>query len=429
MLSVINSNGIPSVASMVRFPAPFEDVVAPTAPTSLTGAGSVGQVDLAWGASTDNIGVAKYDVYRSTTANFTAGPASQVAQVAGSVTSYRDSGLADGTYYYQVKAEDAASNLSPPSNEASGQVSGDTAPPSAPAGLTATAGTGRISLTWSASTDNVGVTRYNISRNGAALTNVMGTSYVDSSVTAGTEYTYNVTAQDAAGNVSGASNTATATPTTTAKTVTVDGIVTKHQGTSSSTVAVTGLTTTGANELLLAFITSDGPSGGGTASIRSVSGAGLTWSLRQRTNTQAGTAEIWQAVAPGPLSNVTVTATQNSGTWQSSMSVVAFLNADSANGAVAGASAASGSPAASLTTTRAGSWVWGVGTDWSSPVARTVGPNQTLVDQFLAPAGDTYWVQRQNAPTAASGTLVTINDTAPTNDMWNLALIEVLAAP
>lgn len=63
------------------------------------------------------------------------------------------------------------------------------------------------------------------------------------------------------------------------------------------------------------------------------------------------------------------------------------------------------------------------------PTARTVGPNQTLVDQFLAPAGDTYWLQRQNAPTAATGTLVTINDTAPTNDMWNLAVIEVLAAP
>ena len=429
MLSLVNSNGVPSVASMVRFPAAFEDNVAPSAPTGLSAAGSTGLVDLAWGPSSDNVGVAKYIIYRSGTAGFIPGPANQVAQVAGSATSYRDSGLAAGTYFYQVKAEDAASNLSPPSNEASGQASGDTEPPSAPAGLTATAGTGQISLAWTASSDNVGVTRYNISRNGSALTNVTGTSYADTSVTAGTEYTYSVTAQDAAGNVSGDSNTATATAATGPKTVTVDRIVTRHQGTNSSTVAVTGLTTTATNELLLAFISSDGPSGGGTASIRSVAGAGLTWSLRQRANTQAGTAEIWQAVAPAPLSNATVTATQNSGTWQSSMSVVAFLNADTANGAVAAASAASGAPTASLTTTRAGSWVWGVGVDWMNPVARTVGPNQTLVDQFLAPAGDTYWLQRQNAPTPASGTLVTINDTAPTNDMWNLAVIEVLAAP
>ena len=429
MLSIVSSNGVPSVASMVRFPAPFEDAAAPTAPTSLTGTGAVGQVDLAWGPSSDNVGVAKYDIYRSTTAAFTAGPVSQVAQVAGSVTSYRDSGLAAGTYYYQVKAEDAASNLSPPSNEARADVSGDTTPPSAPAGLTAAAGSAQISLAWSASTDNVGVTRYNISRNGAALTNVTGTSYVDSSVTAGIEYTYTVTAQDAAGNVSGLSNAATATPSGGVRTVTVDRIVTAHQGTNSSTVTSTGLTTTGSNELLLAFISSDGPSGGGTASIRSVSGAGLTWSLRQRTNAQAGTAEIWQAVAPGPLSNATVIATQNSGTWQSSMSVVAFLNADTANGAVAGANAASGPPTANLTTTRAGSWVWAVGTDWSASLARTVGPNQTLVDQYFPPAGDTYWLQRQNSPTATAGTTVTINDTSPITDRWNLALIEVLAAP
>ncbi|WP_267278202.1 galactose oxidase-like domain-containing protein [Arthrobacter sp. CDRTa11] len=429
MLSLVNGEGVPSVASMVRFPAPFEDAEAPTAPTALSAAGSMGQVDLAWGASSDNIGVAKYTIYRSATAGFTPGQANQVGQVAGSATSYRDSGLTAGTYYYQVKAEDAASNLSPPSNEASGEASGDTIPPSAPSGLSATAAAGQISLAWTASSDNVGVVRYNISRNGSALTNVSGTSHVDSSVTAGTEYTYTVNAQDAAGNISVASNTATATATGGPKTVTVDSIVTRHQGTNSSTVSVTGLTTTASNELLLAFISSDGPSTGGTASIRSVAGAGLTWSLRQRTNTQAGTAEIWQAVAPVALTNATVTATQNSGTWQSSMSVVGFLNADTANGAVAGASAATGAPTASLTTTRAGSWVWGVGTDWQSPVARTVGPNQTLVDQFLAPAGDTYWVQRQNTPTAASGTLVTINDTAPTNDMWNLAVIEILATP
>ena len=179
MLSLVNSNGVPSVASMVRFPAPFEDTMAPTAPAGLSAAGSTGLVDLAWEPSSDNIGVAKYIIYRSGTAGFIPGPASQVAQVAGTATSYRDSGLAAGTYFYQVKAEDAASNQSPPSNEASGQASGDTTPPTAPAGLTATAGTGQISLAWTASSDNVGVARYNISRNGSALTNVTGTSYAE----------------------------------------------------------------------------------------------------------------------------------------------------------------------------------------------------------------------------------------------------------
>ena len=50
--------------------------------------------------------------------------------------------------------------------------------------------------------------------------------------------------------------------------------------------------------------------------------------------------------------------------------------------------------------------------------ARTVGTGQTLVHQYLTPTGDTYWVQRETNPVPASGTVVTINDTAPTKDRY-----------
>ncbi|PVZ60827.1 galactose oxidase-like domain-containing protein, partial [Arthrobacter sp. H-02-3] len=186
MLSIVDNNGVPSAASMVRFPAPFEDTTAPTAPSNLSSVGGVGQAALSWAASTDDVGVAKYDIYRSATPGFTPGPANQIAQVNGSTTTYQDGGPAAGTYYYQVKAEDAASNLSPPSNESQAVVSADTTAPAAPANLSAVAGSGQISLAWSASTDNVGVTRYNISRNGAAIGTATGTSFVDGSVVAGT---------------------------------------------------------------------------------------------------------------------------------------------------------------------------------------------------------------------------------------------------
>jgi hypothetical protein len=219
----------------------------------------------------------------------------------------------------------------------------------------------------------------------------------------------------------------TATVPSSSSVISVDASVTTHQSTAGTTITAPAITTTQSNELLLAFLSSDGPGGSGSISFGSVSGGGLTWTLRKRQNTQAGTAEIWQAVAAGPLAGVIVTATRSSGAWQGSITVAAFKNADTALGATGGASAGSGAPTATLTTTRAGSWVWAAGTDWSSPVGRTVGANQTLVDQFLAPAGDTYWVQRQNAQTPASGTLVTINDTAPTADQYNLALIEILA--
>jgi len=85
-------------------------------------------------------------------------------------------------------------------------------------------------------------------------------------------------------------------------------------------------------------------------------------------------------------------------------------------GASKGASAVTGAPTASLTTTAAGSWVFAVGNDWDRAVDRTLGPNQTLVSQVTDSAGDTYWVQSTTTPTASPSTLVTINDTAPTND-------------
>jgi hypothetical protein len=73
--------------------------------------------------------------------------------------------------------------------------------------------------------------------------------------------------------------------------------------------------------------------------------------------------------------------------------------------------------------------VVGVGNDFDRAVARTVGSGQTLVHQLLSSTGDTYWVQRQTSPTPSSGTTVTINDTAPTNDSYNLAICEVRAMP
>jgi chitodextrinase len=97
----------------------------------------------------------------------------------------------------------------------SGQCHGsnaDTTPPTAPTGLTATAqAPNHVALTWTASTDNVAVTGYRVSRNGAVVATVTGTSYDDRTVAASTSYDYTVVAVDGAGNVSPPSNVATAT--------------------------------------------------------------------------------------------------------------------------------------------------------------------------------------------------------------------------
>jgi len=124
---------------------------------------------------------------------------------------------------------------------------------------------------------------------------------------------------------------------------------------------------------------------------------------------------------------VTVTSTQSNGWFHQSLTVVAFVGA-TGTGASAVASASSGAPTVSLTTTKAGSLVYGVGNDWDRAIARVLGANQTMVHQWVDTAvGDTLWVQPRSSPTAASGTLVTINDTSPTNDRWNLASVEILS--
>ncbi|MEE4546351.1 RICIN domain-containing protein [Streptomyces sp. V4-01] len=87
----------------------------------------------------------------------------------------------------------------------------DTTAPSAPSNLTATASSTSVALNWSASTDNVGVTGYQVFRGSTQVGTATGTSYTDSGLSASTSYAYTVKAVDAAGNVSGASNTATVT--------------------------------------------------------------------------------------------------------------------------------------------------------------------------------------------------------------------------
>ncbi len=88
---------------------------------------------------------------------------------------------------------------------------GDTSAPSTPVNLISTGKTASsVSLSWSASTDNVGVTGYVIQYAGGTL-NAPGTSATVSGLSANTAYTFTVKAVDAAGNQSGASSAVTVT--------------------------------------------------------------------------------------------------------------------------------------------------------------------------------------------------------------------------
>jgi hypothetical protein len=192
-----------------------------------------------------------------------------------------------------------------------------------------------------------------------------------------------------------------------------------------NTVTTPSFTNAEAGEQLVAFVSSDGPKGA-AKQASTVTGAGLTWSLVARANSRSGDAEIWAAKAPTQLVGQTVTATQKVLGYDQQLTVIS-MQMSLGIGASATAGATTGAPSVSLATKGAGSLVYGVGEDWSNATARTLGPNQVQLRQTLdTRTGDTFWSQYTNAVTGPAGEAITLNDTAPTGDEWNMAAVEIL---
>jgi fibronectin type 3 domain-containing protein len=200
------------------------DLTPPSVPTGLTAtAPTSASVHLAWAASTDNVGVTSYHIYRSSPGTSSTLLAAVTATTGTPPTTYIDSGVsASTTYSYTVSALDAAGNQSAQSSPVSvtTPASPDKTPPSVPTGLHATATTATsITLVWNASTDNTGgsgMAGYHLYRGTALIASPAATSsatvtYTDSGLTPGTNYVYYVSAFDNAANGSLASIPITAT--------------------------------------------------------------------------------------------------------------------------------------------------------------------------------------------------------------------------
>ena len=171
------------------------DTTPPASPTGLTSPTQTSStINLTWTASTDNVGVVGYDIYKNS-----------VFEGSSSGTAYTVSSLTPNTSYaLSVKARDAAGNLSNAS--ATLQVSTlnavDTQAPTAPTSLVSSNLTSTsVTVSWTASTDNVGVTGYEVSRNGTIVSASQSTtSYNATGLSASTPYSFTVRAKDAAGN-------------------------------------------------------------------------------------------------------------------------------------------------------------------------------------------------------------------------------------
>ena len=200
------------------------DGTAPPSPSNLTATATPGlSIELSWTDSTpeDEVtDVSQYNIYRATSSGGQS-YSSPTYTAPWGVTSYIDSSCTDSqTYYYVVRAQDAAGNVETNTNETSTTAFGDLPPPPTNLVATATAG-GNIQLSWIASSPQTNVSQYNIYRAitskgqnfASPLTNVSAgtTTYTDSATSDGVIYYYVVRAQDDIGNIETNTNEATAT--------------------------------------------------------------------------------------------------------------------------------------------------------------------------------------------------------------------------
>lgn len=175
-------------------PTPVADTSAPSVPLNLLASySSVSSAQISWTASTDNIAVSGYRIYRN-------------GGILGSssINSYTDSEITlSEPYCYSVSAIDAAGNESEKCPESCLK---DVTPPSAPADLKIISSTLSSDLSWAASSDNIAVTGYKIFKNGVYLTSVTSTSFSDTDIAAKSQCCFAVSAFDAQGNESRKSN-------------------------------------------------------------------------------------------------------------------------------------------------------------------------------------------------------------------------------
>src|SRR5438046_929280 len=300
-----------SSSASATTPAP-PDTTPPTVPTGLTASAvSSSQINLSWTASSDNVGVSGRRGYRNGTQIATTG-----------ATSFANTGLSPSTTYsYTVAAYDAAGNLSAQSSSASATTPAppDTTPPSVPTGLTASAvSSSQINLSWTASSDNVGVSGYRVYRNGTQIATTGATSFANTGLSPSTTYSYTVAAYDAAGNLSTQSSSASATtpapPDTTPPAVTINQAAGQADPTSSSPINFTAVFSEPVSGFSGAGVTISGTAGG--TKTATVSGGPSTYSVAVSGMTTAGT--VLASIAAGVASdaagngNTASTSTDNS---------------------------------------------------------------------------------------------------------------------
>ena len=277
------------------------DTVPPTATGTIAVTTNASSAQLTWPAGTDNVGVADYLVYRSSTDGFTPAAANQVA--ATQQPAYIDSGLTMGSYYYRVQARDASGNVGAFSPQAAATVK-DVAAPTTPSGVTPTVIGSTVGLDWTASTDDSAVAGYEVHRSATSgfqpssatlVGSPTATSFSDVSVPAGSWY-YRVVAKDPSGNRSDASTevqaVVAAQPSITKLAPTADTYA--DQGAPSSNFGTTTTLFSRGTSGYVSYLRFDLPPAPTGTALSSV-----VLRIRTTTDTNAGSSEVHTVRAAG----------------------------------------------------------------------------------------------------------------------------------
>ncbi len=191
-----NSNGktVDRVQEVIVSTTSNIDETSPTTPSNLIAVAAETSIALSWTASIDNIGVAGYTIYLD------GGLVETVSE-----TSLTISGLSSATEYtLAVEAFDEAGNKSGKAEVTVSTLAiADNIAPTTPEKIEATPSETSISLSWTASTDNIGVEGYIVYLDGDLIETVSETSFTVTGLLPGTDYLLAVEAFDAAGNKSG----------------------------------------------------------------------------------------------------------------------------------------------------------------------------------------------------------------------------------
>jgi hypothetical protein len=204
------------------------------------------------------------------------------------------------------------------------------------------------------------------------------------------------------------------------------------------------------NSVIFVFVACTGPVSGSqtVASMSDSLGGHLSWTLftGSRDNitvsSLTGDTEVWWAACPSAQSNMTVTvnlAVANDSAGSDPAGIIqpiVFTGAaptQNGNAAIRNSGTAA-TPSQTLTTSVNNSWVFGIVQNWTNSTGATAGSSQTnTINGSSAIVTnvsdlDAFWAQTTTAVTATSGTVVTLNDTAPTTIKHHFSMVEVVPA-